>query len=212
MSKNAGPHGGHDPGGGRSPTTSRPPPPPGPSGLSASTTRPGSCCFAPTRTRSPPSTAGPVLYAVEEAGHQVNFEEVTLVVGGQAASHLDSLVEAFTLSDLPVPVWYVGDIPDPADPCSRWPPPCSSTPATPWIRGRTARVLELARRRTVVDLSWIRLAPWRELLAGLFEPVSRRPWLRAVRAGGGLGQGRSPPSARRLAGRPAPSPAPTRCT
>ncbi len=49
-----------------------------------------------------------VLYAAEEAGHQINFEEVTLVVGGQAARHLDSLVEVFTLSDLPVPVWYVG--------------------------------------------------------------------------------------------------------
>jgi glucose-6-phosphate dehydrogenase assembly protein OpcA len=26
----------------------------------------------------------------------------------------------------------------------------------------------------------MRLAPWRELLAGLFEPAARRPWLRAV--------------------------------
>jgi hypothetical protein len=56
------------------------------------------------------------LYAVDADGHQVNFEEVTLVVGGQAANHLDSLVEAFTLSDLPVPVWYAGDVPQPTDP------------------------------------------------------------------------------------------------
>ena len=41
-------------------------------------------------------------------------------------------------------------------------------------------MLELARRRTVVDLSWIRLRPWRELLAGLFEPAAPPPWLQAV--------------------------------
>ncbi len=46
--------------------------------------------------------------------------------------------------------------------------------------GRARAVLELARRRTVVDLSWIRLGPWRELLAGLFEPIARRPWLHAI--------------------------------
>jgi glucose-6-phosphate dehydrogenase assembly protein OpcA len=122
-----------------------------------------------------------VLYAVEEAGHQVNFEEVTLTVGGQAARHLDSLVEVFTLSDLPVPVWYVGEIPDPSDPLL-----AVATAVLVDTRdedldtGRARAVLDLARRRTVVDLSWIRLRPWRELLAGLFEPEARRPWLRAV--------------------------------
>ena len=120
------------------------------------------------------------LYAVEADRHQVNFEEITLAVGGQAAKHLDSLVEAFTLSDLPVPVWYVSDVPDPTDPLL--------TVATAVIidsrdaagSGRLRALLELARRRTVVDLSWIRLQPWRELLAGLFQPVDRRVWLQSV--------------------------------
>jgi glucose-6-phosphate dehydrogenase assembly protein OpcA len=120
-----------------------------------------------------------VLYAAEEAGHQINFEEVTLVVGGQAARHLDSLVEVFTLSDLPVPVWYVGDIPDPADPLLSVSSAVLVDTRDAVDTGRTRDVLQLARRRTVVDLSWIRLAPWRDLLAGLFEPVTRRPWLRA---------------------------------
>jgi glucose-6-phosphate dehydrogenase assembly protein OpcA len=125
--------------------------------------------------------AGAVLYAMEEAGHQVNFEEVTLAVGGQAARHLDSLVEAFTLSDLPIPVWYVGDIPDPSDPLL---PVATAvlvdTRDEEVYTGQARAVLELARRRTVVDLSWIRLGPWRELLAGLFEPEAHRAWLRAV--------------------------------
>jgi glucose-6-phosphate dehydrogenase assembly protein OpcA len=120
------------------------------------------------------------LFSTEADGHQVYFEEITLLVGGQAANHLDSVVEPFTLSDLPVPVWYASAVPDPSDPLL--------TVATAVIvdsrdaagSGRLRSLLELARRRTVVDLSWIRLRPWRELLADLFSPPERRPWLQEV--------------------------------
>jgi glucose-6-phosphate dehydrogenase assembly protein OpcA len=120
------------------------------------------------------------LFAVKADGNQVHFEEVTLVVGGQAANHLDSLVEAFTLSDLPVPVWYVGDIPDPADQLLSVATAVIVDSRDAADSGRLRALLELARRRTVVDLSWIRLQPWRELLAGLFSPPERRPWLDGV--------------------------------
>jgi glucose-6-phosphate dehydrogenase assembly protein OpcA len=120
------------------------------------------------------------LFAVEADGHQVHFEEVTLVVGGQAANHLDSVAEAFTLSDLPVPVWYVGDIPDPTDQLLSVATSVVVDSRDAAGSGRLRALLELARRRTVVDLSWIRLQPWRELLAGLFDPPERRPWLDAV--------------------------------
>ncbi len=89
-------------------------------------------------------------------------------------------MEAFTLSDLPVPVWYVGDIPDPSDPLLSVATAVLVDTRDAADTGRMRSVLELARRRTVVDLSWIRLRPWRELLAGLFEPVDRRSWLQAV--------------------------------
>ena len=56
------------------------------------------------------------LYEVRDEHHQMNFEEVILSVCGQAALHLDSVVEAFTLSDLPVAVWYVSSLPDATDP------------------------------------------------------------------------------------------------
>ena len=148
-----------------------------------------------------------VLYVMEDAGHRINFEEVGLDVGGQAARHLDSLVEAFTLSDLPVPVWYVGDIPDASDPLL--------TVATAVLvdtrdeqvdTGRARAVLELARRRTVVDLSWIRLGPWRELLAGAVRPCRPPALVAGGRVGGGGGQGRPPAPAGRVAERPAPPP------
>ena len=120
------------------------------------------------------------LYAVEADGHQVTFEEVTLVVGGQAANHLDSLVEAFTLSDLPVPVWYVGGTPQPTDPLLAVATALIIDSRDAAGSGQLRTLLELARRRTVVDLSWIRLQPWRELLAALFQPPESRAWLQSV--------------------------------
>lgn len=119
------------------------------------------------------------LYAIEGGSHTINFEEVTLAVGGQAARHLDSLIEAFTLSDLPVAVWYVNSLPQPTD-------PLLNVATAVLIDSRDARgdiplrsLLELARRRVVVDLSWIRLGPWRELLAALVDPSENRSWLGA---------------------------------
>jgi glucose-6-phosphate dehydrogenase assembly protein OpcA len=117
------------------------------------------------------------LYALQLDEHRVSFEEVMLTVRGQAALHLDSLAEAFTLSDLPVAVWYVDSIPEPGDPLLAVATAVllDSRDAAEDLRMRA--LLELARRRTVVDLSWIRLSPWRELLSGLFEPAANRRWL-----------------------------------
>ena len=113
-------------------------------------------------------------------GHFVFFEELTLSVGGQAALHLDSLVDVFTLADLPVVVWYADALPDPGD-------SLLAEADTVVIDSREAldalalrRLLELARRRTVVDLSWVRLEPVRSLLAGLFDPPALRPFVAAV--------------------------------
>ena len=121
-----------------------------------------------------------VLYATEPNGSPITFEEVTLIVGGQAAHHLDSVAEAFTLSDLPIVVWYVNDVPDPTDPLLSVASAVLLDSRDAADTGRMRSLLELARRRTVVDLSWIRLRPWRALLAGLFDPPPCHPWLGAV--------------------------------
>ena len=120
------------------------------------------------------------LYALDSGNHRTTFEEIVLEVGGQAAHHLDSLVDALTLSDLPVAVWYVNSIPQASD-------PLLSVATAVLIDSRDApdpsqlrTLLALARRRVLVDLSWSRLQPWRELLAGLFEPVANRPWLESL--------------------------------
>lgn len=122
------------------------------------------------------------LYSVDRSpeSHHVYFEEVTLTVGGQAANHLDSVVEAFTLSDLPVAVWYVGTVPDPRDPLLSVATAVLVDSRDAAGSGQLRDVLELARRRTVVDLSWIRLGPWRELAAACFDPPAARSWLGSI--------------------------------
>jgi glucose-6-phosphate dehydrogenase assembly protein OpcA len=120
------------------------------------------------------------LYALDNIHNRINFEEVHLEVGGQAARHLDSLVEAFTLSDLPVAVWYVNSIPEASDPLLSVATAILIDSRDAPDPGQLRSLLALARRRTLVDLSWSRLRPWRELLAGLFEPVANRVWLESI--------------------------------
>lgn len=122
------------------------------------------------------------LYALDNDHHRINFEEVRLAVGGQAARHLDSVVEAFAVSDLPVVVWYVGSIPEASDPLVSAADAIITDSRDAPDPGQLRSVLQLARRRTVVDLSWGRLRPWRELLAGLFDPVAHRPLLEHLTA------------------------------
>jgi glucose-6-phosphate dehydrogenase assembly protein OpcA len=120
------------------------------------------------------------LYEVASQGHRTYFEEVVLSVRGQAALHLDSLVDAFTVSDLPVALWYVGSVPEPNDPLLSVANVLLVDSRDAADTGRLRPLLEIARKRTVSDLSWIRLRPWRALAAGLFEPPDTRPWLQHI--------------------------------
>ena len=117
--------------------------------------------------------------------HPVFFEEIHLRVGGQAASHLASIVGPFVLADLPVVMWFPQLLPDPADPLLRLASAVvvdtrSIGPGPEAIGHSYRTLLELANHQPVVDLSWVRLQPWRELLAGLFEPEHNREFLPGV--------------------------------
>lgn len=108
------------------------------------------------------------------------WEEVRLRVRGRAVQHLDSLVEPLTLPELPVALWFTGRLPQASDPLlgsadivlvdSKEAPPETVFPA----------VAELVRRYPVVDLSWIRLQPWRRLLASLFDGADYAPFVHRV--------------------------------
>ncbi|HEX4539008.1 MAG TPA: glucose-6-phosphate dehydrogenase assembly protein OpcA [Acidimicrobiales bacterium] len=123
------------------------------------------------------------LYHATVDACPVWWEEVQIKVGGPAGDHLDSLVEPLTLGDLPVTVWYPSAVPDPAEPLVgaadvvvvESPPqpgeggPTAGDTADGPVADVFSRLLELAQRRPLIDLSWIRLTPWRRLLVTLFD-------------------------------------------
>ncbi|HET9059874.1 MAG TPA: glucose-6-phosphate dehydrogenase assembly protein OpcA [Acidimicrobiales bacterium] len=119
--------------------------------------------------------------------HPVLFEEVQLRVRGQAASHLSSIAGPFVLADLPAVMWFPGALPDPADPLLKLANAIvvdtrNLGPSRSDLAHAYRTLLELANHQPVVDLSWVRLQPWRELLAGLFEPERSRHFLQDVNA------------------------------
>ncbi len=122
------------------------------------------------------------VHALEQDGRAVCFEEVRLLVRGPARFHLDSIVGPFALPDVPLVVWLPASLPAPGDPlldvADRL---VVDSRAADEVGGDVlARAATLARRLPVTDLSWIRLAPWRSLLAGLFEGSVNRPFLDGV--------------------------------
>jgi glucose-6-phosphate dehydrogenase assembly protein OpcA len=142
----------------------------------------------PDPDRTPVIDAKAVLWRAEPTaseGHPVFFEELHLHVGGQAASHLASIVGPFVLADLPVVMWFPDVLPDPVDPLLRLASVLvvdtrDMVPDSAAIGHSYRTLLELANHQPVVDLSWVRLQPWRELLAGLFEPEHSRPFEQCV--------------------------------
>ncbi len=145
--------------------------------------------------------AGETGPAQEAGDHPIFFEELHLRVGGQAASHLASIVGPFALADMPLVLWFPGPLPDPADPLLRV---ATALLVDTRVAGSEATevahayrtLLELANHHPVVDLSWVRLQPWRELLAGLFDPEQNRAMLKSVRSA----QVRGKPGPRHLLG------------
>ena len=122
------------------------------------------------------------VHTVGHEGTAMSFEDVVLHVRGRVRYHLDSVVEPFTIPDLPVVVWMPAHLPALGD-------PLLSTANSVVVDSRVVpeggdvlrRISALTRRLTVNDLSWIRLAPWRSQLAGLFEGSVNRPFLSGVR-------------------------------
>jgi glucose-6-phosphate dehydrogenase assembly protein OpcA len=121
------------------------------------------------------------VHSLSDEGPAVCFEDVVLRVRGPARWHLDSLIEPFTLPDLPVAVWLPNRLPAPGDPLlDTADRVVVDTRAIGDRPDAFAQVARLLRRLPVTDLSWVRLGPWRSLLAGLFEGHASRPFLDRV--------------------------------
>ncbi|MGI8777401.1 MAG: glucose-6-phosphate dehydrogenase assembly protein OpcA [Acidimicrobiales bacterium] len=122
------------------------------------------------------------VHVVERQGTAICYEDLMLRVRGRARHHLDSVVESFTLPDVPVALWMPSRLPAPGDPLLRAADRLVvDSRAVPEAGDVLNRISVLGRRLSVADLSWTRLGPWRSLLAGLFEGGVNRPFLDGVR-------------------------------
>ncbi|HUP84877.1 MAG TPA: glucose-6-phosphate dehydrogenase assembly protein OpcA [Acidimicrobiales bacterium] len=135
----------------------------------------------PAREGAPGIDAEIRLLGSEAEGHGLWFEDIELDVHGRVVRHLDSLIEPLTLSDLPVVVWFVDELPALDDPLLLAADVLLVDARELDDAGALAELVSLCGRRPVVDLSWTRLRPWRELLAGLFEGPAFRPFVSQVR-------------------------------
>jgi glucose-6-phosphate dehydrogenase assembly protein OpcA len=116
------------------------------------------------------------VFGAEESDHPVSFDEVGLVVRGEAAGHLKSMIEPFTLSDLPIVLWYPGALPAPAEPLLAIADTVLVDSKEAGDDRAFAALAALCRDRVVVDLSWARLRPQRQLLSALFDGTAYRPF------------------------------------
>jgi glucose-6-phosphate dehydrogenase assembly protein OpcA len=118
-------------------------------------------------------------------GRQVCSEEVVIVAAGDRVRHIPPLVSALLLPDMPVAVWWLGDLPDDReyvetllDPADRLIVDSSCFDS--------ASDLELVSRigeqttTAPADLTWARLEEWRSATAALFDPPAMREKLRAM--------------------------------
>jgi glucose-6-phosphate dehydrogenase assembly protein OpcA len=120
-------------------------------------------------------------------GRQICSEEVSIVASGERVHHIAPLVKALLLPDMPVAVWWLGDLPDEHHEYAE----TLLEPADRWIvdsaQFNGAADLELVSRiaeqttTAPADLNWARLEEWRAAAAALFDPPPMRERLKAIR-------------------------------
>ncbi|MGZ5446200.1 MAG: glucose-6-phosphate dehydrogenase assembly protein OpcA [Thermoanaerobaculia bacterium] len=133
-------------------------------------------------------------------GKQVCSEEVSIVASGDQVDHVPPLVSALLLPDMPVGVWWVGELPrdhhayaetllEPAD---------RLIYDSAQFHGREdlELIARIAEETTTApaDLNWARIEEWRAATAALFDPPPMRERLQAIRnirvfSGGGTSFG-----------------------
>ena len=121
------------------------------------------------------------LCAVERQGQTVrSFEEVFLRVAGLTDDQLRSVEEHWLRWSVPVVVWSPSRTPA----WNEHVVPSADEVIVDGVDGRSSSLTELvalSQRVPVADLSWLRLAPWREVVAGMFAGNDFSPFLGGVR-------------------------------
>ena len=140
------------------------------------------------------SVAAPTRRAASGGQHVFTHELVRIEIGPGHVSHLDSIVDPLVIADVSTLVWA---------PPGHWEAVDALRDISqsvlldsvdePEVSVALQRAEHLLEDRYVVDLAWLRSTPWRERIATIFDPPSRRPLLRRYH----LGDGAPPPDLRR---------------
>lgn len=120
-------------------------------------------------------------------GKQVCSEEIAIVAGGDRIHRIPPLVNALLIPDMPVAVWWLGDLPNEhedyvlalLEPADRLIVDSVhfDSPADLLLINRVAE----KTTTTPADLNWIRLEEWRQATASVFDPPNMRGRLEAIR-------------------------------
>lgn len=119
-------------------------------------------------------------------GKQVCSEEISIVAGGDRIHRVPPLVSALLLPDMPVAIWWLGDLPNEheqyveslLEPADRLivDSVYFDSPADLALISRVAEQTTTAP----ADLNWVRLEEWRTATASVFDPPHMRSRLGAV--------------------------------
>lgn len=129
---------------------------------------------------------------------QVCSEEIAIVAGGDRVHRVPPLVRALLIPDMPVAVWWLGDVPNEHAAYVE----ALLEPADRLIidsvhfdnAADLALVNRVAEKTTTApaDLNWMRLEEWRMAAAAIFDPPEMRnrlSMMRRVRIGAGTSDG-----------------------
>ncbi|MGI8801988.1 MAG: glucose-6-phosphate dehydrogenase assembly protein OpcA [Solirubrobacteraceae bacterium] len=119
----------------------------------------------------------------EPGAFALTRETVIIDVGPQHVPYLDSIVDPLVVTDLPTMVWSPHEHWDAVAALERLAQIVLLDSSTdPDVGGALRRATDLLTEMHVVDLAWIRSAPWRERVAASFDPPWRRPRLWEIAA------------------------------
>lgn len=121
-------------------------------------------------------------------GRQVCSEEISIVAAGERVHHVAPLLEALLLPDMPVAVWWLGDLPgDQRDYAETLLAPADRLIVdSSHFNGPDdfELVTRIAEKTTTApaDLNWARLEEWRAATATLFDPHPMRERMATIRS------------------------------
>lgn len=119
---------------------------------------------------------------------QVCSEEIAIIAGGSRVRHIPPLVSALLIPDMPVAVWWLGDLPneeqayvetllDPADRLIVDSSHFDRVEDLIWLHQIAGRTFTAP-----ADLNWVKLEDWRLVTAAIFDPPPMRERLHDIRS------------------------------